>query len=44
MIAPAAGLTWRSSASASTANPGLWSIDRHTIAASRPPGASTLAI
>ena len=30
--------------SARAANPGLWSIDRHTRAASRPPGASTLAI
>jgi hypothetical protein len=44
MVAPASGPMCRSSASARAANPGLWSIDRQTITASRPPGASTLAI
>ena len=44
VVVAAAAPMCRSSASANTANPGLWSIDRHTIATSRPPGTSTLAI
>ena len=44
MVAPASGPMCRSRASARAANPGLWSIDRQTITASCPPGASTLAI